>query len=99
MSIESTLTELLESGVGPVTFGKPPRDSAPPGQVPAFYVKAFQNVPTGAFGNSMESTHQAVGETVHDCLNALVEKVRDVEKMAVRPSRIVTQKPPTIVTE
>lgn len=89
MSIEKTITELLEKGVGPLIFGKPPRDSGPEGKVPNFYISAEHNIPTGTLGNALKTQHQAVGATVHEALNQLVEIVQGVEGMRAKPSEIV----------
>lgn len=93
-SIESTLTELLEKGVGPITVGVPPPNSGPPKSLPRFFITADHNIATGVVGNTLQSRHQSVGESVSDCLNKLVEMVDKVEGLEVKPSSIVGIAPP-----
>jgi hypothetical protein len=92
MNTCETLTNLIEKGIGPITIGKPPTNAAPPGSVPKFFATADQNIPTGNFGNALQSHHQTVGESVQDCIKKLVDQCDEVEKLEVKPSTMIAGK-------
>jgi hypothetical protein len=86
MSVSECIEVLFDNSISGLTIIKPP-----PGQnAPAWVIKAEQGIQTGQPGNQMIVGHQAVGESIVECLNQLTPLVTASAKLKKGQSPILT---------